>query len=130
MSWNSYEIDKHYAIGYYTEGWPKDANEKISFLYSNLSIPSTKDCFFLNEKIYKFCNNSLNECLVQLKKKYWPQFMDPIDNKDSQDKIVISEARNEIKKNMQELYQYMYCLPTNFLFGAGLRHNFHSVQVW
>ena len=50
LSWDSYEIDKcwvnlrslpdkmqdeDYAIEYYTEGWPKDANEKIGFLYLN-----------------------------------------------------------------------------------------------
>ena len=46
--------------------------------------------------------------------------MDLIDNKDSQDKTVISEVRNKIKKNMQKLYQYMNYLPTNFLFDAGL----------
>ena len=62
--------DKDYAMEYYIEGWPKDANEKIGFLYSNSLIPSTKDYHFLNEKKHKFYIDSLNECLVQLKKKY------------------------------------------------------------
>ena len=49
--------------------------------------------------------------------------MDPIDNKDSQDKTIISEVRNEIKK-IQKLYQCMNCSPTNLLFDAALRHIF------
>ena len=93
MSCDSYEIDKgwvnikslpdkmqdkDYAIGYYTEGWPKDAYEKIGFLYSNSLITSTKDCYFSNEKKYEYCINSLNEYLIQLKEKYQSQFMDLI----------------------------------------------------
>ena len=42
--------DEDYAVEYYTEGWPKDYNEKICFLYPNSFIPSTKDSFFSNEK--------------------------------------------------------------------------------
>ena len=64
----------------------------------------------------KYCINSLNECLVQLKNKYQPQLMDLIDNKDSQDKTVISEARNEIlKKYMQKPYQYKKLFTYQFI---------------
>ena len=65
LSWDSYEIDNRwvnlkslhvkmkdedYAVEYHTEGWPKDSNVKIGFLYPNSLIPSTKDRF-LNVKI-------------------------------------------------------------------------------
>ena len=82
LSWDSYEIDscwvnlKYYKIKdedcaaeYYTEGRPKDCNEKISFLDPYSLIPSTKDSFFSNEKKYEYCTNSLHECLVQIKKR-------------------------------------------------------------
>ena len=46
--------------------------------------------------------------------------MDLTDNKETEDKTVILATRNEIKENMQKLYQYMNCLPRNLLFDAGL----------
>ena len=45
--------DEDYTIRYYAEGWPKDANEKIGFLYPNTLISLTKDCYLSNEKIYE-----------------------------------------------------------------------------
>ena len=42
--------DEDYNIDYYTQEWSKNSKEKISFLHSNLLIPSTKDCYFPNEK--------------------------------------------------------------------------------
>ena len=42
--------NEDYGVDYYTEGWPKDSNEKIDFLHPNSLIPSTKKDYFLNEK--------------------------------------------------------------------------------
>ena len=77
-----------------TRWWKRN----ISFLYSNSLIPSTKDSSFSNEKKYEYCVNSLNECWVQLKKKFWFEFMDLTDIK----KKVISDIRIEIKQNTQK----------------------------
>ena len=52
---------------------------------------------------YEYYINLWNECLVQLKKKYEPQFMELIDNKEVHDKTVISETRNEVKKYAKTL---------------------------
>ena len=60
--------DEDYAVEHYTEGWPRNSNEKIGFLYPNSLIPSTKDSLFSNEKKYKYNINSFNVCLVQIKK--------------------------------------------------------------
>ena len=65
LSWDSYEIDnrwvnlkslpdkikdKDYAIKYYTEGLPKDCNEKIGYLYTHSLFQSTKDSASLMRK--------------------------------------------------------------------------------
>ena len=73
--------DKDYAVKYYTEGWSKDSNENIGFLYPNSLIPSTKD---------------INESLVQILKKCLPDSLDLMDNKETEDNSLISETRNEI----------------------------------
>ena len=71
--WDSYRVDNYwvnikyvankmqdedYVVDHFTEGWPKDSKEKISFIFSNSIIPSTKDYYFFNEKKYEYCVNS------------------------------------------------------------------------
>ena len=62
--------------------------------------------------------------MVQLKNKFWPQFMDLTEKTEIDDKIVISDTRITIKLYIQKLYQYMNWLPTNLLFDAASWHIF------
>ena len=46
--------DGDFAVDYFTEGWPKDSKDKISFLYSDSLIPSTKNYYFFRWKKYEY----------------------------------------------------------------------------
>ena len=61
--------DEHETIQYFTKGWNsnKFSEDKFYDVYVHVLCSSVKDDYFTTEAKAKYCLNSLNECLLQLK---------------------------------------------------------------
>ena len=115
---------------YFKEGWNRNKflEDKFHDIYYHRSCSSVKDNYFTTEAKAKYCLNSLNECLLQLKDHYKPMFSETkeINNeeKDKEYNMNIQNGNRQIRKEMQKLYYYVNCLSSNDIYDAAMRHHF------
>ena len=81
---------------YFTEGWNRNkfSEDKFHDVYYHGLCSAVKDNYFTTEAKTKYCLDSLNECLLQLKDCYKPIFSETKEiNKEEKDK----EPRKTLK---------------------------------